>query len=606
MKKAEKLNRKGKTKYYKIVGYLKDYRFNSILVRSFIIILLFLACSFSVIMFTVSNKMNRIMTEEIGNMSENSLIKTRDRIDVVMEEVARISGKLSLNEDIRQFMLPDTEELFGTNQTHITKERIEQYAGVFDYIDSIYVYSNKNKFIVTNEGGGEIKDFEDITWMKNLTEREYEPSRIISRLKNGSYPNLISYMQPIRLTQMQFLGGIIVNVDVDKLEELIVSNIRDLDETLIILDNRNNIIFSTNQSYLRKKIDKIEFYKELDYNHMDGYSIVNDGTENQLVTVTTSDQFQWKYISCVKLSAYDEYSKGISTFYIVQFLACIILSLVAAVGISLYCYQPVSNILNLLKNPAIYRVDETIPGLRQDEAHEIAVNILRNLYSNQQMQEEMKEYTNIINKAQLTALQAQISPHFLYNTLENIRWKAMDICKGDNEVSQIILNLSEMLRTSIESEQQVITIEEEIQNTKPYIEILQLRYEDKLKVIWEVDPSVLLYPIVKVSLQPIIENAVYHGIKPLRTQGIITISVLKAKERLMIKVADNGVGMSKEEVTLLNEDMHRKYILNENHIGLRNVNQRLKLMMGDDAGLEIFSKEHVGTIVTLILPVTRS
>jgi two-component system sensor histidine kinase YesM len=124
-------------------------------------------------------------------------------------------------------------------------------------------------------------------------------------------------------------------------------------------------------------------------------------------------------------------------------------------------------------------------------------------------------------------------------------------------------------------------------------------------VVWDIDDSVLQFPIVKVSLQPIIENAVYHGIKPLRTQGIITISILKVENQLIIKVSDNGVGMPKEEVTVLNEDMHKKYILNENHIGLRNVNQRLKLMMGDDAGLEIFSKEYEGTTVILILPVSR-
>ena len=217
----------------------------------------------------------------------------------------------------------------------------------------------------------------------------------------------------------------------------------------------------------------------------------------------------------------------------------------------------------------------------------------------------MKEYTDIIDKAQLTALQAQISPHFLYNTLENIRWRAMELSHGDNDVSRIILNLSEMLRNSLDIDEQIISVKEEIHNAKLYVEILQLRYEDKLKVIWEIDEKVLDYPIVKVSLQPIIENSVYHGIKPLRVQGIITIRAYQEGESLVVEVEDNGIGMSSEEVTRLNEDMCEKYVLREDHIGIRNVNQRFRLLLGDEARIKVYSVENKGTKVVFYLPIYK-
>lgn len=590
----------------KILKYLQDYRFNSILVKSFAIILAFLIVTFTIVMIAVSGKMNSIITEEVGNMSINSLAKTRDRIDVVMGEVVQISGQLSLDEDIRKFMLPDTNELFEHTQTVNVKKRIEMYSDVFDYIDTIYIYSHKSKLIVTNDGGGKIEDFEDVNWLPNLTEREYEPARMISRVKNNVYPNLITYIQPLRLTQMQFLGGIIVNVDVDKLEELVVSNIKDSSENLMIADDRNNILFSSRQSNLRKKLNKVEFYKDIDFQEVEGYQIVNDGEQDFLVTVAPSNTFGWKYISTIPLSAYEEYNDGIRDFYIGLCIVCILLSLIAAFCISLYCYKPVKNILDLVKNPDMFRTKPEESGaFRKDESQEIALNIVRNLYSNQQMQAEMKEYADILNKAQLTALQAQISPHFLYNTLENIRWRAMDICQGDNEVSQIILNLSEMLRNSLDIEQQIITVEQEVRNAKLYVEILQLRYEDKLKVIWEIDENIQSYPIVKVSLQPVIENSIYHGIKPLRTQGVITIRAYQKEEHLIVEVEDNGVGMSEAERKSLNEDLHKKYVLSEDHIGIRNVNQRLKLLLGDEAGIEVDSRENEGTKVTFILPLHK-
>jgi two-component system, sensor histidine kinase YesM len=586
-----------------IIQCLQDYRFNSILVKSFLLILILMVCAFMGIMLAVSRKMDSVITEQVGTMSITALEKTKDRIDTVMQEVVQISGQLSLDHDVQMFLLPDSKELFNRNRTMVIKDKINVYSGVLNYIDSIYIFSTKNRYIVTSEDGMNISEFKDLTWYDNLMEREYEPARMISRLKEDSYPYLISYIQPIRLTQMQFLGGIIINIDVSKLDELVISSGDETRENFFIVDERDNIIFSTNQKYLMRKINKLDFYSKINFNNHDGFQIINDGEQDIIVTVSPSNNFKTKYLSTVPLSAYKEYQNSFKSFYFILLIAIIIVSICAAFVISLYCYMPVKNILNLLKNPVLY--DESFHGkanLEKDETHEITLNIIRNLYSNKKMRDELEHYTNVINKAHVTALQAQISPHFLHNTLENIRWKAIAICKGDNEVSQIILNLSEILRISLDNEQQIITIEEEIRNARLYIEILQLRYEGKVQVHWEIDEEALKHSIVKFSLQPIIENAVYHGIKPLREAGRIKIVVKKLKDRIFIEVTDNGIGMSSEVIEKLNRDMSEKYLMQEGHIGIRNVNQRLKLLMGDEAGLEIKMRTSQGTSVIFSLP----
>ena len=136
-------------------------------------------------------------------MSLNSLSKTKESMDTVMNEVVQISGQLSLDNDVGLFLLSNSEDLENTAIPLAAKNKIKMYSGIFNYIDSIYICSNKSKYIVTNEGGGRIEDFSDMTWYTNFTERVYEPARMISRLKEDSYPYLISYIQPIRLTQMQ-------------------------------------------------------------------------------------------------------------------------------------------------------------------------------------------------------------------------------------------------------------------------------------------------------------------------------------------------------------------------------------------------------------------
>lgn len=601
-----KENKSKKTNYKHnnlIFQFLQDYRFNSILVKNFIIIFIILVCAFSGVMLLVSNKMNKIIEKEVGTMSLNSLSKTKESMDTVMNEVVQISGQLSLDNDVGLFLLSNSEDLENTAIPLAAKNKIKMYSGIFNYIDSIYICSNKSKYIVTNEGGGRIEDFSDMTWYTNFTERVYEPARMISRLKEDSYPYLISYIQPIRLTQMQFLGGIIVNINVEKLDRLVDTNADNIQQNLLIVDDRDNILFSTNNDDITKKISQLDFYKALDESNQEGYSIVSNKEQDFIVTTVDSDIFKWRYISISSISTYKEYQDDFHDFYIMLVFFIFLISGISGVIMSLYSYTPVKSILSLLKNPDLYNTTFTKEsGFRKDETHEIALNIIRNLYSNQQMQKELDRYLNIISKAQVTALQAQISPHFLYNTLENIRWRAIDVCQGDNEVSQIIMNLSEMLRVSLDNEQHIITIEEEIRNSKLYIEILQLRYKDKLTVVWDVDEEALSSSIVKVSLQPIIENAVYHGIKPMREGGLIQISIKKIGGSIEIKVSDNGQGMSKDDVDTLNSDFKEIYSFKEGHIGLRNVNQRLKLLIGDEAKMYVSSEVNCGTSVTIILP----
>lgn len=582
-----------------IFQMLSDYRFNSILIKNFFVILVVLLCIFVGIIWLVSNKMEAVVRQEVITMSRNALNQTKERMDTLVDEVVQISGQLSLEDEIMMFLLPDSDGGLNQEATYNAKEQIKKYATIFDYIESVYVYANKTRYVVTSDGGGTLEDFGDLSWYNNLTERVYEPSRMISRLKNQSYPFLLTYIQPIRLTQMQFLGAVIVNIDADKLYEQIATEAY---ETFWIVDDRDNVIFSTDDGSVLKK------WGDLGYSSLSGgknsdTQWVMEGDEEVILTGIHSQEFGWRYISAVPLDRYREYQSDFRNFYFLMCLVILILSLGAAVAISVYSYNPVRYILNLLKNPDQYDAPMDMEKeFRQDEIHEITGNIVRNFYSNRQMQKELEDYLNLVNRAQITALQAQISPHFLFNTLENLRWRAMDICKGDNEVSQIIVNLSEMLRISLDNSKQIISVEDEIKNARLYIEILQLRYADKIKVEWNVDPGLLKCRIVKVSLQPLIENAVYHGIKPMRGQGLISICVCREEERMKILIRDNGIGMSKEECDLLNQDLKEMYVMKQGHIGLRNVAQRLKLILGENADVFIVSRPGEGTVVTMDLP----
>jgi two-component system sensor histidine kinase YesM len=586
-----------------IVQYLQDYRYNSILIKNLIIILIVLIISFAVIMALVTRQMNRAVEAQVGEVSISALNKTQERMDAVMYEVVQISGHLSLDDDLMVTMLQDGNSLMKRNSVQELIGRMNVHQSVVDYIDSIYVYSSKNDYVITDKGIWELEEFADQTWYDNLTERVYEPGRMMTRLKENSYPYVISYIQPLRLTQNEFLGGIIVNIDMNKLDELVVPSTSEVTENLIILDERDNIVYSSNKEYLSGKANDLDYLEEIIEEGSDGYQIVDINGEQVVLTMESSKYFTWRYISTVPLSNYGEYEDAFNSFYVILVLFIIALSIASALIISFHSYKPVMNILNLVKNPSLYKNRYELDGsFKTDEIEEIGLNIIRNIYSNQQLQDEMKFYINTIDKAQLTALQAQLSPHFLFNTLENIRWRIIDEFKEENDVTDSIVKLSEMLRMSLDTDVQIVSMEEEILNAKLYVDIVQLRYGDKVNVSWDVDPTSLSLPIVKLSLQPIIENAIYHGIKPLREKGEIDISVSRLAETILIKVKDNGIGMTEEEVNDLNHDLNDKYKMREGHIGVRNVNQRLKLLIGDQAHLWVQSQQGSGTTISIEIP----
>jgi two-component system sensor histidine kinase YesM len=209
---------------------------------------------------------------------------------------------------------------------------------------------------------------------------------------------------------------------------------------------------------------------------------------------------------------------------------------------------------------------------------------------------------NKLRKLQAFSLQSQINPHFLYNTLEMISLRSNVLLKGDNEISDIVSKLSGMIRNSMSINETLNTFSDEILHAKRYIDIMQLRYRDKFTVEWNIDESLKKCSIPKITLQPLIENAIYHGIKPMKGKGKIKISAIKAGSDLIIKIEDNGVGIYIEKQIELRAVLSLSGKSINERIGLSNINERLKLIFGKKYGLNLESEEGKGTICTITIP----
>ena len=209
--------------------------------------------------------------------------------------------------------------------------------------------------------------------------------------------------------------------------------------------------------------------------------------------------------------------------------------------------------------------------------------------------------------AQFKAFQAQINPHFLFNTLQVVRTIAMD--NNVKSIADIAKSLAKMFRYSINRDNEIVTIGEEIEHVRNYISIQKYRYGEKFDVEYDLDDDVCKYKIIKFIIQPLIENAIYHGIETKRGRGHLRITARKHENTVIVKVIDDGIGIPEDKVNNINrafqgfEYKEEKQEHGSIGIGITNVDSRIKLYYGKNYGLKIESSENSGTMVQITIPV---
>jgi two-component system sensor histidine kinase YesM len=227
---------------------------------------------------------------------------------------------------------------------------------------------------------------------------------------------------------------------------------------------------------------------------------------------------------------------------------------------------------------------------------------------------KLKEYANreyaaqlLLKQSAIKALQTQINPHFLYNTLDSIRGLAVK--EGQMKISQMTKALSGIFKYSISKTEELTTIREEIKNVENYMLIQQLRFDNRFVLVKDFEEigSLLEATLPKMTIQPIVENAVYHGLEPKIGNGMVRIKIYMTQKRLVISVNDNGVGIIPErlnEIYNMLSSKEEKHInsVDKTSIALKNVNERIKLFYGERYGVSIYSTLGVGTTVDIVLP----
>lgn len=369
---------------------------------------------------------------------------------------------------------------------------------------------------------------------------------------------------------------------------------------IYIVDYHGNIIYHPQQQllYMGFKQENINSILK----QPSGSFIENFQGKKRLITVRKEKYTRWNIVGVSYLDEFLATKNELSRFAVLVLILGILFVIIISISISAEISKPIKQLEKSMKLVEEGRFDVTIDirgeyeVVRLSNTFNIMVAKIKNLMEQIVVEQEAKR------KSELNALQSQINPHFLYNTLDSVVWMAENGKMQD--VITMITALARLFRISISRGKNIITVKEELEHAKNYLIIQKIRYKNKFEFHIQSQEGTLECLTIKLILQPIIENAIYHGIEYMVDEGMIDISVSIEDNKLVYVVSDNGLGMEPE---LLEKILFAKTKKSQGSgVGIKNVHERIRLYYGEEYGLKIESEREVGTTVRIYLPLVKN
>lgn len=557
------------------------------------------------------NARNFVREQEIQN-DIKYLSLAGQSFDTILNDITYVVSLLEFDNflnDALEGLVEDNGNISPTKYIYLNSvwENTARALMAKPYISSAYFYVNKNpQFVFTTEGIRKINSLNDTSWLDSYNSKTDDVNywtelRKLHPNNHNSMDEVISLFRkvPIFHTPGETKGVVVVNID-QKYFDLLVSNIPNItNKKLFILDDKSNIIY-------RNCNDPYELY-------LDGYElgilrekesseVKKIGNENYLVSTTQSSYYDWIYISVIPMSALLSkltFIKEISFYVLIMSL---LISIFLSVIYTLENYKPVKTLIDVISQYSQGKDISKIRFRKNNEYKYIIYNVINNFIEKSKIEKKLAEEKLLQKETQLYALQSQINPHFLYNILETINWEAIDQLGKDNNISVTILYLADNLRYITNQYDNLVSFHEDLNHLKGYTFIYQKLYTGRVNFTFQIDEKVLNLCTLKLLIQPLVENAVIHGLVNVNKKGQIKIAAKELNGLVHLKVVDNGCGIHKDKLGKINLDISNMNTTSSYNLGLRSVHHRIKLHFGDKYGIKIRSKENWGTAIYIAIP----
>lgn len=523
-------------------------------------------------------------------------------MDVYVETIEKMVNYIQLELQDTPFFTMESEGASGwDSETAYIRSVLENVANSHREVAGIFIATKEDLYVSTGMSRISRDPFQNERWYREASENPEEiqlisvvTGRNIVTNRSYSIDDVFSLAKAVQDPETgEVLGVILLDIRHDIIQSSINGVTIGEKGFVFVMDQEDNIVYTPVNGIVYRVNPK--WVKA-----MEPMSVQIQGGSYQIRS-ELSPYTGWRTVGVFSM---DEVMSSVNTIVYILF-TCVIISLVLVVIVSFKFSRTLTNPIFKLKRL-----------MKQAESGDLTVRF--NFQHNDEIGELGQSFNHMIaridqliqmvyveqeNKrtAEMKSLQEQIKPHFLYNTLDTISWMARDYDAED--IVRLVDALTNMFRIGLSHGKDIITVKEEITHVSNYLYIQKIRYKDKLNYVIHVDESLYAIEVPKLILQPLVENAIYHGVKAKRGGGTITITGVPEGENLVFTVQDNGAGMPQEKVEELNRRMSERSVLDEQKsFGLFYIRERIQLCYGTGYGVHVESALGEGTRVTITLP----
>ena len=545
-----------------------------------------------------------------NSIYENSSLYTQtivrqmnQNIDSYITYMENIASIISESEDAQGF-------LFGEEDIAEHRKRLVEQFGIIingrEDIRNIGIV-RKDGRVLFNDGTQEKNENLDLStqqWYQSAIssgKNSVVTSSHVQHVIKNERPWVITLSRSIEdgIGDSKEKGVVFIDLNYSAISELCDQNSIGEKSYIYILNQDGNIVYHPQQQQLYNELQTENIDIVLDADPQGEPVISGSGNDSRVYTFAKSEKTGWMVVGCMNMNELTRSSRQGQFIYVMTAVILIIIALLFSNHISRAISRPIQKLRDSMAK--VQEGDFSATVMEVPEQNEIGsltrsfnvmIHQIEELMKQNRIEQEQKR------KSELKALQSQINPHFLYNTLDSIIWMAEG--KKNEEVVLMTSSLAKFLRQSISNEDQQVSIGQEVEYARSYLTIQKMRYKNKLEYEIYLEASIKSCQIVKLVLQPIIENAIYHGIKYKEGMGMVTVRGYEKDGCVVLEVADNGVGMDEETLKHIFE--RHKVNYRSNGVGVYNVQKRLKLYYGNDYGITYESEKGMGTKAVITIP----
>ena len=552
-------------------------------------------------------KLSNIITDNFLNSASESFEQSLDYMNYTVYKIFDTSNTIVVNNTVTDILTHDAEEYPLTEQIY-DFSKLQSYLCSFEnnldikkinlYINDGLIYSSENVsfFKASSLKNTKVEDCilrtnARFIWGPMWYLNESTVNDTLFLLKSIKNPDDLS--EDIGFLRIDFRKSIIQDI---------IDKINPLDDVFSFVINSDNKIIASSRDL-----------KDLYDNSSIDLELIKSAAQfsNQLTTFDDGkfylqsaaiDKTDWYMVNVLPKSSILSTIKTQRNYLFIIVILTIIMAIILAAYLVKVINKRLFQVIDGMRQVPNGHLNNYIENDSSDEVVELIDNYNYMISKMSVLIDEQYKLGKEVKNAELKALQSQINPHFLYNTLDMINWMAQK--NMNKEISIAVKNLAKFYKLSLNKGKDIVTIKDEVEHSKLYVNLQNMRYDNRITLITKLDESLMNCSIPKITFQPIIENSINHGILGRGMEnGSILISGYISQNNLIIQISDDGIGIEKEVLPL---------ILKENNLqtkgsgyGLKNINQRIKLLYGESYGLSFTSNYGFGTTVEITLPVIR-